>query len=99
MILKKASGIFRRTLRGIVYSAPVRTLVGYSKNTALPGFDSLPIYDVADFFFTGIQRGGVKTRAQSLAFSFFLALFPAIIFFFSLSLSFPFQIFQVHLLE
>jgi len=77
----------------------VRSLVSYSKNAALPGFDNLPIYDVADFFFTGIQRGGVKTRAQSLAFSFFLALFPAIIFLFSLIPYVPIRDFQDQLLD
>lgn len=65
----------------------------------MPGFDGLPVYDVADFFFTGIQRGGIKARAQSLAFSFFLALFPAIIFLFSLIPYVPVQDFQDQLLD
>jgi membrane protein len=86
-------------LRDLVYSAPVRSLVLYSKRVALPGFDNMPVYDVADFFFTGIQRGAVKTRAQSLAFSFFLALFPAIIFLFSLIPYVPIQDFQDQLLD
>lgn len=59
----------------------------------------MPIYDVADFFFTGIQRGAIKTRASSLAFSFFLALFPAIIFLFSLIPYVPVDNFQDQLLE
>ena len=59
----------------------------------------MPVYDVADFFFTGIQRGAIKTRAQSLAFSFFLALFPAIIFLFSLIPYIPVDNFQNQLLD
>ncbi len=97
--MKIKINFIRKIMRGIVYSAPVRTLINYSKTTALPGFDHLPVYDVADFFFTGIQRGGVKTRAQSLAFSFFLALFPAIIFLFSLIPYVPIQDFQDQLLD
>jgi len=77
----------------------VRTFVNYTKRVALPGFDNLPVYDVADFFFTGIQRGAVKTRAQSLAFSFFLALFPSIIFLFSLIPYVPVRDFQDQLLD
>ncbi|MFM9027663.1 MAG: YhjD/YihY/BrkB family envelope integrity protein, partial [Bacteroidota bacterium] len=68
----------------MVNSRPVNFLLTQSKRIALPGFDGVPIYDVGDFFFTGIQIGSVVMRAQSLAFSFFLAIFPAIIFLFSL---------------
>ncbi len=76
--------LLKRLVRKIVYLPPVKSVINYTKKVALPGFDSIPIYDVADFFFTGIQRGSIVMRAQSLAFSFFLAVFPAIIFLFSL---------------
>ncbi len=89
----------RRIVKIVAYSAPVRSFITYTKNVALPGFDHLPVYDVADFFFTGIQRGAIKTRAQSLAFSFFLALFPAIIFLFSLIPYVPVHSFQDQLLD
>lgn len=97
--MKKPNTYFRRIVRRIVYSSPARSLIAYTKKVALPGFDHLPVYDVADFFFTGIQRGAIKTRAQSLAFSFFLALFPAIIFLFSLIPYIPVHNFQDQLLD
>lgn len=59
----------------------------------------MPIYNVADFFVTGIQRGSIVMRAQSLAFSFFLAIFPATIFLFSVIPYIPFGGFQEQLLE
>jgi membrane protein len=59
----------------------------------------MPIYYVADFFFTGIQRGRIVTRAQALAFSFFLAIFPATIFLFSLIPYIPIHGFQKQLLD
>jgi len=99
MRLKKRSSPLRKLLRILAYSAPVRSFVNYTKTIALPGFEHLPVYDVADFFFTGIQRGSIKTRAQSLAFSFFLALFPAIIFLFSLIPYVPVYNFQDELLN
>ncbi|MBL0104478.1 MAG: YihY/virulence factor BrkB family protein [Bacteroidetes bacterium] len=86
------------TLRYILSSGPVKSFVAYTKRVALPGFDNMPIYYVADFFFTGIQKGGIVTRAQALAFSFFLALFPAIIFLFSLIPYIPVKDFQNQLL-
>ena len=97
--MKKRISFLRKIVRSIVYSSPVRSFVNYTKRVALPGFDGLAVYDVSDFFFTGIQRGGIKTRAQSLAFSFFLALFPAIIFLFSLIPYVPLHDFQDQLLE
>ncbi|MCX6291837.1 MAG: YihY/virulence factor BrkB family protein [Bacteroidetes bacterium] len=97
--MKRRNTFVRRTLRTLVFSTPIRSLISYSKRVALPGFDHMPIYDVADFFFTGIQRGAIKTRASSLAFSFFLALFPAIIFLFSLIPYVPVDNFQDQLLE
>jgi membrane protein len=83
----------------VVLSPPVKSFVAYTKRVALPGFDDLPIFYVADFFFTGIQRGSIVMRAQSLAFSFFLAIFPATIFLFSLIPYLPFGDFQDQLLE
>ncbi|MFM2208274.1 MAG: hypothetical protein RL213_2249 [Bacteroidota bacterium] len=83
--------IIKRLLRKLAYSPPVRVVVDYTKRAALPGFDNIPIYDVADFFFTGIQRGSIVMRSQSLAYSFFLAIFPSIIFVFSLIAYIPVQ--------
>lgn len=89
----------RLLLRKLLTLPIVRQFISYTKRIALPGFDKMPIYYVADFFFTGIQRGSIVTRAQSLAFSFFLALFPAIIFLFSLIPYIPIANFQNEILK
>mgnify|MGYP003341592969 CR=1 FL=1 len=85
--------------RTVVLSPPVKSFVAYTKRVALPGFDNMPIYYVADFFFTGIQRGSIVMRAQALAFSFFMAIFPSTIFLFSLIPYLPIQGFQNQLLD
>jgi membrane protein len=89
---------FRKILRLIVYSPPVQKLSEASKKLVLPGFDGMPLYDVADFFFTGIQKGSVRSRASSVSYSFFLALFPGIIFLFTLIPYIPVDNFQTQLL-
>lgn len=61
----------------------IRFLVQTQK-MRLPLFQGLTVYDVFSFFFKGIVEGRVTSRAASVAFSFFLALFPGIIFLFSL---------------
>lgn len=55
-----------------------------SKNIKLPLFDGLSLYDVTSFFFQGIRKGQITNRAASISYSFFIALFPGIIFLFSL---------------
>ncbi|MGI8892757.1 MAG: YihY/virulence factor BrkB family protein, partial [Bacteroidia bacterium] len=76
----------------------VRNLIRLSKSIRIPGFDGVPLFEVTKFFFRGIMMGGITIRASSLAFNFFLALFPAIIFFFSLIPYIPIQNFQEELL-
>lgn len=60
-----------------------------TRKIELPLFDGLSLYDVSIFFFRGIIQGSITSRASSIAFSFFLALFPGIIFFFTLIPFFP----------
>ncbi len=59
-------------------------LIRYAKKVTLPFFDGVPLYDVSLFFWRSITDGALTTRASAIAFSFFLALFPAIIFLFTL---------------
>ena len=59
-------------------------LIHLLKRYSLPGFKGLKIYDVLSFFLKGLYDGALDTRASSMAFKFFLALFPGIIFLFTL---------------
>ena len=61
-----------------------RFITKQSKHIKLPWFDGLSLFDVASFFFRGLYEGAVTTRASSIAYSFFLALFPGILFLFTL---------------
>lgn len=65
-----------------------------SKKIILPFFDGLSLYDVSSFFFRGLFEGVITTRAGSISWSFFLAAFPAIIFFFNLIPYVPIEGFQ-----
>jgi membrane protein len=85
--------------RKALFWRPVRTLILFSRRLMLPGFDGLSVYDVAVFFVRGIQRGSITSRASSFSFNFFLAIFPAIIFFFTIIPYIPVAHFQDTLLE
>ncbi|MBK6347931.1 MAG: YihY/virulence factor BrkB family protein [Bacteroidales bacterium] len=84
---------------GFLESKPVRQLLIWSKKLVIPGFDGVPLYDVADFFVKGIQKGSITNRAAALSFNTFLAIFPAIIFFFTLIPYIPIVNFQDSLLD
>lgn len=51
-----------------------------SKSIFLPGFQGLPLYDVAVFFKNQVQKVGLNDRARSIAFSFLMAIPAATIF-------------------
>lgn len=81
----------------IIEWKPIANIIAFSKKLVLPGFDGMPFYDVSLFFVKGIQKGSITQRASSLSFNFFLALFPAIIFFFTLIPYLPINDFQITL--
>ena len=69
-----------------------------AKKISLPFFEGVPLYDVALFFWRSIVDGAIATRASAIAFSFFVAFFPFIIFLFTLIPYIPINNFQNELL-
>lgn len=62
----------------------VRILYIWLNKVTLPGFRGMSIYDVVKFFILGLQKSSLLCRANSLSFTFTLAVFPLILFFFTL---------------
>ncbi|NNC96183.1 MAG: YihY/virulence factor BrkB family protein [Chitinophagales bacterium] len=74
-----------RLLKYIVKNYPQsKRLLVRLKQFTLPGFEGVPVFNVLQFFIQELERGTLPTRAKSIAFSFFLAIFPFIIFLFTL---------------
>ena len=65
-----------------------------AKKITFPGFDGMALHDVMIFFWRSIVDGSLSTRASAIAFSFFMGLFPAIIFLFTLIPYIPIDNFQ-----
>lgn len=78
---------------------PYFILVERTKIIILPGFSPLPLYTVASFFFQEIVKDELTNKASSLAYSFMLAIFPAIIFLFTLIPYVPIDNFQEQLMS
>ncbi|RLD38988.1 MAG: YihY/virulence factor BrkB family protein [Bacteroidetes bacterium] len=68
-------------------------------SVTLPGFDGMPISRVFSFFYKGLVNGAITTRSSSISFNLFVALFPALIFFFTLIPFIPIDNFQETLLS
>lgn len=78
---------------------PIVVFLNLTKKIILPGFDGIPLYNAADFFIRGLQKGSLQTRASALSFDFFVAIFPAVIFIFTLIAYIPVEGFQDQLLQ
>ena len=55
-----------------------------AKIFSMPGFEKVPIYYVIKFFLSGAKNGYLATRASAIAFNFALAIFPTMLFLFTL---------------
>lgn len=83
----------------ILNSKPFLSLIEWSKKTSFPGFDRLPLYYAVSFFLRAIQKEAITMRASSLAFDYLMAIFPAIIFLFTLIPYIPIENFQDELFK
>jgi membrane protein len=77
----------------------VRTLVRLHKMVILPGFNGLSLYDLLEKYITGIIEGTFSSRASSIAYNFFVALFPFILFIMNLIPYIPIEGFQSRFLD
>lgn len=76
-----------------------RYILDWTKVIILPGFKPLPLYTVGSFFIREINQESLVNKASSLAYSFMLAIFPGIIFLFTLIPYIPIHSFQDTLLK
>ncbi len=72
--------------------------INKAKQVSFPGFDKLPVFNVLLFFYRGIRDGRVISRAEAVSFNLVLAVFPAILFLFTLIPLIPIEDFQTDLL-
>ncbi|MDH7446670.1 YihY/virulence factor BrkB family protein [Aquimarina sp. 2201CG14-23] len=58
----------------------INILVKIGKKIILPGFEGLSLYDLIEIYTIGIVKGTFSARASSISWSFFLSLFPFLLF-------------------
>ncbi|WP_458625942.1 YihY/virulence factor BrkB family protein [Winogradskyella sp. PC D3.3] len=77
----------------------VNILVRFFKRIKLPGFEGLSIYDLLELYIMGIVNGALTTRASAIAFSFFTAIFPFLLFVIIVIPYIPIEGFRVDFLD
>ncbi|WP_298368816.1 YihY/virulence factor BrkB family protein [uncultured Lutibacter sp.] len=69
-------------------------LVTLGKKIRIPGLQGMSLYDIIEMYVIGIVKGALTSRAGGIAFSFFMALFPFILFILTLIPYVPIEGFQ-----
>ncbi|MCK5029093.1 MAG: YihY/virulence factor BrkB family protein, partial [Bacteroidales bacterium] len=77
---------------------PIQRFKERAKEFSIPGFEKVPVYDVIKFFFSGAKNGYLATRASAIAFNFALAIFPTMLFLFTLIPFIPVENLQIQLM-
>lgn len=74
-----------KQIRKLVWKNPLLCkLIEWSKTHSLPGFHKVSIFDIIKFLYDETKRFDLFTRANSMAFSFFLSIFPSLMSLFTL---------------
>lgn len=64
-------------------------IIDWTKTHSFPGFRGVPIFQVFAFLVHEARRNDLNMRASAMTYHFFLALFPSLIFFFTLTAYLP----------
>ncbi|MCB9189019.1 MAG: YihY/virulence factor BrkB family protein [Flavobacteriales bacterium] len=86
-------------VNALLNSKLVRIPVKWSQRIPLPGFHGMSLYAVLNFVITTFTKSNYGMRSSAIAFKFFLALFPGLMFFVSLIPFIPIENFQTNLME
>ena len=73
--------------------------VEFTDSIKLPGYKGFSIFDLLEMYFLGIVKGALTARAGSISFSFFMAIFPFLLFILNLIPFIPIENFDSILLN
>ncbi|HLV14048.1 MAG TPA: YihY/virulence factor BrkB family protein [Xanthomarina sp.] len=77
----------------------INLIVKFFKQIKLPGLEGLSFYDLVELYIIGVGRGALTTRASAIAFNFFTAIFPFLLFILIVIPLIPIEDFRVEFLN
>jgi len=77
----------------------VNLLVRFLKRIKLPALEGLSLYDLMELYIIGVVKGALTSRASAIAFNFFTAIFPFLLFILIVIPYIPIEGFRVEFLE
>ncbi len=87
-------------LKEILARIPVLSwIVSVSSRAKIPGFEGMTLYDLWETYSVGILEGAFTLRASAISYSFFMAIFPFILFMLNLIPFVPVENFQTDFLD
>ncbi len=72
----------------------LKNFIYFLKEVRIPGYSGFSFYDLLEMYLSGIVKGALSSRAGSIAFSFFMALFPFLLFILNLIAFIPIENFD-----
>jgi len=72
----------------------IKQIVFFTRKIKLPWLNGLSLFELLDLYFVGIVEGAISYRASAIAWSFFMALFPFMLFILNLIPYIPIDGFQ-----
>jgi len=73
-------GVIEKIKIYIEQNDKIQQFIKVLKKFTLPGFEGIPVYSVIKFILEEVRKDQIPTRARSIAYSFFIAFFPGLIF-------------------
>ena len=58
----------------------INIIIRFLKSIKIPNFEGLSLYDLMEMYSIGVVKGALASRASAIAFSFFMAIFPFLLF-------------------
>ena len=77
----------------------LNVLVRFGKRIKILGLEGMSLYDIIEMYIIGIVEGALTTRASGIAYSFFMAIFPFMLFVLTLIPYIPIDGFQESLMQ
>lgn len=91
--------MIQRFIHGLANSGMIQIPLQWSKKIIIPGFEGMSLFALLNFMLRSFKNSTYGLKSSAIAFKFFLAIFPGILFFVSIIPFVPIDNFQESILQ